>query len=88
MMEESTSIPKVSSSEFQQNVGRYQDMAQRTPVAITMNGRAHTIMMSAALFEVITKGRIAKDRGRRRRNARRNLARQGRAGTRPPRQAA
>jgi len=32
-------IPKVSSTEFQQNVGRYQDMAQRTPVAITKNGR-------------------------------------------------
>ena len=53
-------IPKVSSTEFQQNVGRYQDMAQRTPVAITKNGRDHTIMMSAALFEVITKGRIAR----------------------------
>ena len=53
-------IPKVSSTEFQQNVGRYQDMAQRTPVAITKNGREHTILMSAALFEVITKGRIAR----------------------------
>ena len=53
-------IPKVSSTEFQQNVGRYQDLAQRTPVAITKNGRDHTIMMSAALFEVITKGRIAR----------------------------
>ena len=53
-------IPKVSSTEFQQNVGRYQDMSQRTPVAITKNGREHTVMMSAALFEVITKDRIAR----------------------------
>lgn len=53
-------IPRVSSTEFQQNVGRYQDMAQRTPIAITKNGREHTIIMSVALFEVITKGRIAR----------------------------
>ncbi len=53
-------IPKISSTEFQQNVGRYQDLAQRTPVAITKNGREHSIMMSATLFEVITKGRIAR----------------------------
>ena len=59
-MKPSIGIPKVSSTEFQQNVGRYQDMAQRTPVAITKNGREHTIIMSAALFEVITKGRIAR----------------------------
>ncbi len=52
-------ILKVSSTEFQQNVGRYQDIAQRAPVAITKNGREHTVMLSAALFEVITKGRVA-----------------------------
>ena len=53
-------IPKVTSTQFQQNVGRYQDLAQRTPVAITKNGRDHTIMMSAAFYEVMTKGRIAR----------------------------
>ena len=30
---------KVTSTEFQQNVGRYQDAALQSPVAITKNGR-------------------------------------------------
>ncbi|MCW0182253.1 MAG: type II toxin-antitoxin system Phd/YefM family antitoxin [Zavarzinia sp.] len=51
---------KVSSTEFQQNVGRYQDLAQREPVAITRNGRAHTVLISAALFETVLKGRVAR----------------------------
>lgn len=50
----------ITATEFQQNVGRYQDAAQRAPVEITRNGRPHTVMMSAALFEVLTKGRIAR----------------------------
>jgi prevent-host-death family protein len=51
---------KVTSTEFQQNIGRYQDLAQREPVAITKNGRAHTVLMSAALFEMVLKGRVAR----------------------------
>lgn len=51
---------KVSSTEFQQNVGRYQDAAQREPVSITKNGRAYAVLMSAALFETVMKGRIAR----------------------------
>ncbi|PWR24306.1 type II toxin-antitoxin system Phd/YefM family antitoxin [Zavarzinia aquatilis] len=51
---------KISSTEFQQNVGRYQDMAQREPVSITRNGRAHTVLISAALFETALKGRVAR----------------------------
>jgi prevent-host-death family protein len=51
---------KVTSTEFQQNVGRYQDAAQQAPVAITKNGRTHTVLMSAAFFEMIMKGRIAR----------------------------
>ena len=51
---------KVTSTEFQQNVGRYQDAAQRAPVAITKNGRTHTVLMSATLFEMMVKGRIAR----------------------------
>jgi len=51
---------KVSSTEFQQNVGRYQDAAQQRPVAITKNGRAHTVLMSATLFEIMARGRIAR----------------------------
>jgi prevent-host-death family protein len=51
---------KVTSTEFQQNVGRYQDAAQLEPVAITKNGRTHTVLISAALFEVMARGRIAR----------------------------
>jgi prevent-host-death family protein len=51
---------KVSSTEFQQNVGRYQDAALQTPVVITKRDRPHTVLMSAALFEVLVKGRIAR----------------------------
>jgi PHD/YefM family antitoxin component YafN of YafNO toxin-antitoxin module len=51
---------KVTSTEFQQNVGRYQDAALTAPVAITKNGRLHTVLMSAAFFEIVTKGRVAR----------------------------
>lgn len=51
---------EVTSTEFQQNVGRYQDEAQRAPVTITKNGRAHTVMLSAAMFEILRKGRVAR----------------------------
>lgn len=51
---------RVSATEFQQNVGRYQDAAQREPVAITKNGRPHTVLMSAAFFEMVMKGQVAR----------------------------
>lgn len=51
---------KVTSTEFQQNVGRYQDAALRSPVTITKNGRDHTVLVSAHLFEAALKGRIAR----------------------------
>ena len=51
---------KITSAEFQQNVGLYQDAAQQAPVAITKNGRTHTVLMSAAMFELVTKGRLAR----------------------------
>jgi prevent-host-death family protein len=51
---------KVTATEFQQNVGRYQDAALQRPVAITKNGRPHTVLMSAAFFELMMKGRIAR----------------------------
>ena len=51
---------KVTSTEFQQNIGRYQDAAQRAPVAITKNGRTHTVLMSASFFEMLLKGRVAR----------------------------
>ena len=51
---------KVTSTEFQQNVGRYQDAALHAPVLITKHDRPHTVLMSAAMFEVFVKGRIAR----------------------------
>jgi PHD/YefM family antitoxin component YafN of YafNO toxin-antitoxin module len=51
---------RVTSTEFQQNVGRFQDAAQRAPVAITKNGRTHTVLLSATMFEVLVKGRVAR----------------------------
>ena len=51
---------KVTSTEFQQNVGRYQDAALQTPVVISKNGRPHTVLMSATFFEMVMKGRIAR----------------------------
>ncbi len=51
---------KVSSTEFQQNVGRYQDVAMREPVTITKNGRNHTVLVSADFFETVLKGRVAR----------------------------
>lgn len=51
---------KVSSREFEQNVERYQDAAQRAPVAITKDGRTHAVLMSASFFELVMKGRAAR----------------------------
>jgi prevent-host-death family protein len=51
---------KVTATEFQQHVGRYQDAAQHAPVAITKNGRTHTVLISAAFFEMVMKGRVAR----------------------------
>lgn len=51
---------KVTSTDFQQKVGRYQDEALQNPVVITKNGRPHTVLMSAALFEVLVRGRVAR----------------------------
>ena len=36
----------VSAAEFQRNIGRYQDLALRQPVAVTRNGRESTVMIS------------------------------------------
>jgi prevent-host-death family protein len=51
---------KITSTEFQQNIGRYQDAAQHAPVVITKNARPHTVLMSAAFFEMVMKGRLAR----------------------------
>lgn len=37
---------KVSSAEFQRNIGRYQDLAMTQPVVVTRNGRERTVTVS------------------------------------------
>ena len=37
---------KVSAAEFQRNIGRYQDIALRQPVAVTRNGRESCVLLS------------------------------------------
>jgi prevent-host-death family protein len=51
---------KVTSTEFQQNVGRYQDAALTEPVIITRNGRDRNVLISAAAFETLVRGRVAR----------------------------
>lgn len=51
---------KITSTEFQQNVGRYQDAALVEPVIITKNGHPKNVLISAAAFETLIKGRVAR----------------------------
>lgn len=51
---------KITSTEFQQNVGRYQDAALAEPVIITKNGHPKNVLISAAAFETLTQGRVAR----------------------------
>lgn len=37
---------KVSAAEFQRNIGRYQDLALRQPIAVTRNGRESCVLLS------------------------------------------
>ncbi|WP_036295355.1 type II toxin-antitoxin system Phd/YefM family antitoxin [Methylosinus sp. PW1] len=37
---------KVAAAEFQRNIGRYQDLALRQPVAVTRNGRESCVLLS------------------------------------------
>ena len=37
---------KVSSADFQRNLGRYQEIALRQPVAVTRDGREQTVLIS------------------------------------------
>ena len=38
---------RVTSAEFQKNIGRYQDMALSQAVTVTRNGRERTVVISA-----------------------------------------
>ena len=51
---------KVTSTEFKNGVGRYQDAAMRHPVEITKNGRTHTVLISADYYELLTHGRVVR----------------------------
>ena len=44
---------KVPASEFQRNIGRYQDLALTEPVAVTRNGRVRTILISADRYAAL-----------------------------------
>jgi prevent-host-death family protein len=38
---------RISSAEFQKNIGRYQDIALTQPITVTRNGRDRTVILSA-----------------------------------------
>ena len=42
---------KVTSAEFQKNIGRYQDIAIREPVTVTRNGRDRTVLLSMEEYQ-------------------------------------
>ena len=42
---------KVSAAEFQRNIGRYQDLALREPVAVTRNGRESCVLISTVEYQ-------------------------------------
>lgn len=44
---------KVPASEFQRNIGKYQDMALTQPIAVTRNGRVRTVLMSADRYAAL-----------------------------------
>jgi prevent-host-death family protein len=51
---------RVTSTEFKNRVGQYQDAAVRQPVEITKNGRTHTVLISADHYTLLTRGRIVR----------------------------
>jgi prevent-host-death family protein len=51
---------RVSSTEFQQNVAFYLDVAMREPVIIAKNGHNHTVLVSADFLETVLKGRVVR----------------------------
>jgi hypothetical protein len=45
---------------FQQKIGCNQDVALQAPAVITKHERAQPVLISAALYEILTKGRVAR----------------------------
>jgi hypothetical protein len=50
----------VSASEFQRNFERFQEEAKTTPIAISRDGHAESVLMSAQMYDLIVRGRIAR----------------------------
>jgi prevent-host-death family protein len=46
---------KVTATEFQQNVGRFQDAALRRPITITKNNRDHVVLLAAEEYKRLLK---------------------------------
>jgi hypothetical protein len=44
-------VIKVPAAEFQRNIGRYQDLALKEPVAVTRNARERTVMISIEEYQ-------------------------------------
>ncbi len=42
---------KVAAADFQRNIGRYQDLALRQPVAVTRNGRESCVLISTEEYQ-------------------------------------
>jgi prevent-host-death family protein len=49
-------MTKVSATEFQNQVGRYIDAAQREPVTVTSHGRDRVVLVSPELYHRLTGG--------------------------------
>ena len=50
----------ITASEFMRDVERYQGEAKDGPISITRDGRADTVLVSAEMFDILLKGRIAR----------------------------
>jgi prevent-host-death family protein len=44
-------MAKISAAEFQKHFGKYRDLAQREPVAVTSYGRDSVVLISAEEYE-------------------------------------
>lgn len=44
-------VLKISATEFQRNIGHYQDLALRQPIAVTRNGCESTVLISTDEYD-------------------------------------
>ena len=52
-------MTKVSATEFQNQVGRYIDAAQREPVTVTSHGRDRVVLLSPELYRRLAAGSVS-----------------------------